>query len=249
MSADPSDRPRATFTITHERKPSTTLVAGFASFGLAGLTAANFLVDQLDLEETGHVEAEALPTFTPFEAGTPRHHSRLFSRDDLDLTVLVNELFVPVDAADSFASEVIAWTEANEVEEVTILSGVPYRHGPEEHRVYYVATEDYQSTRLVDVDLPPMGNGFLDGVNASIVARGMESPLRTGLFVTPVHAQVPDVEASIRLIDALELVYGLTIDSGPLVKFAEEVERYYRDLADRLEAVQEEQVPDDRMYM
>ena len=34
-----------------------TLLAGFSEFGLAGLTAVHYLVDQLDLEETGHITA------------------------------------------------------------------------------------------------------------------------------------------------------------------------------------------------
>jgi uncharacterized protein len=241
--------PQADFSISYETTPSETLVAGFASFGLAGLTAADFLVDQLDLTEAGHVTAANLPTFTPFEQGTPRHHSRLFSRPDLDLTVLVNELFVPVWAADAFAESVLGWTAAHDVEEILVLAGVPLPHGPDEHQVYYVATEDFQRHRLDESTLPAMGRGFLDGVNASFMARGIDSPLRTGLFITPVHAQTPDVEAAIRLIDAVEEVYGLTVDSEPLVQFATEVERYYRDLAARLENVTEEQVPEDRMYM
>ncbi|MFB6124126.1 MAG: proteasome assembly chaperone family protein, partial [Haloferacaceae archaeon] len=141
------------------------------------------------------------------------------------------------------------WTETNAVEEITILSGIPFAHGPEEHAAFYVATEDYRARRLDGVDIDPMGRGFLDGVNASLMSEGMESSLRTGLFVTPVHAQIPDVEAAIRLVDAFERVYGLDVDSGPLEAFAREVEQYYRDLSARLDAVEDRQVPEDRMYM
>ena len=249
MDDDSTRTRQESFTITHDAEPSTTLVAGFASFGLAGVTAADFLVDQLDLEPVGHVEAAELPTFTPFQDGTPRHHSRLFSRPNIDLMVLVNELAVPVSAATPFARAVLSWTEANDVEEVTVLSGIPYPHGPEEHRTYYVATEDYQSHRLEDADVPPMGRGFLDGVNAGLMECGLKSPLRTGVLVTPVHVRAPDVEAAVRLIDTLSRVYDVDVDSGPLVSFAEEIERYYRDLADRVDAVEEKDVPEDRMYM
>ncbi|WP_423751596.1 proteasome assembly chaperone family protein [Salinirarus marinus] len=232
-----------------EQAPSETVVAGFSSFGLAGLTAVDFLVDHLELEQTGHVAADQLPSITPFEAGTPRHHSRFFSRPDLDLTVFVNELFLPAWAAGPFADALLAWTETNDVEEIAILSGVPFAHGPDEHATFYVATEDYQARRLDGVDVDPMREGFLDGVNASLMSEGMDSSLRTGLFVTPVHAQVPDVEAAIRLIDAFERVYGFDVDSGPLEAFAREVEQYYRELSTRLADVEEQHVPEDRMYM
>ena len=56
MSTPPTPSP--TFAITHETKASETLLAGFSAFGLAGLTAVDYVVDHLDLEETGHVTAD-----------------------------------------------------------------------------------------------------------------------------------------------------------------------------------------------
>jgi uncharacterized protein len=248
MSSDPRS-PRVSFEICHDEEPSETLLAGLSEFGLAGLTAVEYLVEQLDLEETGHVTAERLPAITPFQNGRPHHHTRLFSRPNLDLTMLVGELFVPVWAADSFASAILDWTQGNGVEEIAVLSGIPVPHGPEEHRVFYVATDDYRRKRLNGVDIPGMGRGFLDGTKATLVARGFESSLTTGVYVTPVHAQTPDVEAALRLIDAVRDVYGVSVDTDPLEAFAEEVGEYYAELAARLETVQETERPDDRMYM
>lgn len=244
---DHSERP--SFSITHEETTSARLVAGFSSFGLAGLTAVDFLVDHLDLETAGYISTEALPAITPFENGTPRHHTRLFSRDDLDVTVLVNELFVPLWATDPFAEAILEWTGECAVDEVTVLSGVPVPHGPEEHDVFYIATEDYQDEQLADAEIPAMGNGFLDGVNASLISRGMDSALRVGVLATPVHQQVPDVEAALRLIQAFERLYGIDVDTDSIEKFAREVEAYYRDLESRLETMHQTETPEDHMYM
>jgi uncharacterized protein len=237
------------FHISDHAAPSATVVAGFSAFGLAGLTAADYLVDHLDLTETGHLTADALPSITPFEGGRPRHHSRFFSRPDLDLTVFVNELFVPAPAADPFADALLSWTDEHGVSEFVVLSGVPYAHGPDEHDTFYVASDDYRNHRLADVDIDPMGRGFLDGINGSLMYRGIESDLRTAVFITPVHAQVPDVSAAIRLIETFDRVYDLGVDAGPLEEFARTVEQYYQDLAARLEKVEERQTPEDRMYM
>jgi uncharacterized protein len=146
------------------------------------------------------VTVESLPSITPFEEGRPRHHSRFFSRPGFDLTVFVNELFLPTYVADPFAEALLDWTD--------------------EH-----------------------------GVNAALMHRGIESSLRTAVFVTPVHAQVPDVPAAIRLIEAFDRVYDLGVDAEPLEGFARTIERYYQDLAARLSEVDERQRPEDRMYM
>ncbi|WP_042662697.1 proteasome assembly chaperone family protein [Haloferax sp. ATB1] len=239
---------RPDFQITHDTPPSRALLCGFSSFGLAGLTAVDFIVDHLDLEQTGHLTVEGLPAVTPFEDGRPRHHTRLFSRDDLDVTVLVGELFVPAVHGTQFGNAILEWTERNQVEELAVLSGIPMAHGPDEHRVFYIATDDYREARLADSDIPPMGRGFFDGTNAALVERGIGSPLGVGVYVTPVHAQVPDVEAAIRLVDAADDVYDLGVDSSPLESFAAEVQQYYAELAERLHD-SEADLPEDRMYM
>lgn len=247
MSTEQAASP--SFAISHDTEPARSLLAGFSQFGLAGLTAVDYLVDQLDLQETGHVSVEQLPTITPFENGQPRHHTRLFSRPDLDLTVLVGELFVPLSAADAFCEAVFEWTTTNEIEDVTVLSGVPVPHGPEQHRVFYVATDDYRETRLDGTDVPPMGSGFLDGVNAGLVERGLEAEPGVGVLVTPVHAPAPDVEAAIRLLQTVTDLYDLDVETDALEAFAEEVQQHYADLSRRLEDATEERQPEDRMYV
>ena len=242
-------RRRPSFDIELE-DPSDTLVAGFTEFGLAGLTAANYLTQQLGLEEVGHVGVDELPAVTPFEDGTPRHHTRLFSKPGLDVTVLLGELFVPPHAAGPFGEAVLEYTEREGVEEVVVLSGVPMDHGPDDHRAFYVASEDYQAERLDgDHGLAPMGGGFLEGVNGELMQRAIGSPLRTCVLTTPVHPQAPDVDAALRLLEAVDSVYDLGVDSGPLEAFAATVAKQYEELAARLEAQQEAAVHDDRMYM
>lgn len=247
MSGEQTATP--SFDITHESEPSRSLLAGFSQFGLAGLTAVDYLVDQLDLEEVGHVTVEQLPSITPFEDGRPRHHTRLFSRSDLDVTVLVGELFVPLPAADLFCEEVLEWTGRNDVEEITVLSGVPVPHGPEQHRAFYVATDGYRETRLADADIPPMGSGYLDGINGGLVERGLDAGSSVGVLVTPVHAPAPDVEAAIRLLETATDLYGLDVGTDALEEFAGEVQQYYADLSRRLEETAKADQPEDRMYV
>jgi uncharacterized protein len=229
--------------------PTETLIAGFAEYGLAGLTAADYLRKQLDLEQVGHIAVDQLPAVTPFEDGTPRHHTRLFSKSDLDITIAVGELFVPTYAAEPFGNAVLEYTDSHDVEEVVVLSGVPTAHGPDDHRPFYVASEDYQEAHLEGDDVVPMPGGFLDGLNGALMERAIDGPLKGCVFTTPVHEQVPDVDAALRLLEAVEAAYGLGVDTAPLEEFAAAVSEQYAELAARLEAQQDEHMPEDRMYM
>ncbi|WP_331233517.1 proteasome assembly chaperone family protein [Natronorarus salvus] len=237
------------FSITHDYEPAETLVVGLSGVGLAGLTAVDYLVDHLGMSETGSLSAEGLPAITPFTAGTPRHHTRIYSHDDVPVDVLVGELFVPVWAANAFARSILEWTEAHGTEEVVLLMGIPLAHGPDDHKTFYVATEDYQEHRLFGTEVPAMGTGFLDGVNASLVGQGMDSDLGVCVLVTPVHARTPDADAALRLVSTLESIYGIDVDVAPLEEFAGEIQQHYAQLSERLQQAAVSDVPEDRMYM
>ena len=241
--------PHPSFSVTHESPPNDVVIAGFSAFGLAGLTAVDYLIDKLELEETGHIQTEGLPSITPFAKGRPRHPIRLYSAEKIDVTVLVAEQFVPPGLGELLATSILDWTESGNVSEIAVLAGVPIPHGPDAHRTFYIATDDYRDSRITDaIDVPPMEAGFLDGTNASLLERGMESPLGVGMFITPVHAQAPDIEAAVRLVDTIDKTYDLGVDSEPLAEFAAEIRRHYEGLAERIEE-REPEGSYDRMYM
>lgn len=243
----------------HEREPTVSVhedrdvtepvVAGFSEFGLAGLTTVDYLADQLSMEPVGHVRTDGLPSITPFSEGRPRHPTRLHASDDVPITTLVGEQFVPLWAAETYGASLLEWVDGTGVDELCLVRGVPMAHGPEAHQTYWIATEDFQECRLEASDLEPMGNGFLDGVPATLLERGMDTELAVGVLVTPVHPQTPDADAALRLLEGVVEVYGVDVDVGPLEAFAEQVRSYYGELAERLDAEAERDRPEDRMYM
>jgi uncharacterized protein len=243
--------------LSADRAAGTTLVVGQSHLGMAGVTAVDYLVRHLDADEIGHVEPEELPAIAPFEEGVPRHHSRLYELNGTGLTVLVGEFFVPVEAARPYASALLDWIETQPIEEIVVLHGVPYPHGPEEHDVFHVATPDYRERRLPEGSFNPLKGGFLDGVVGELVTRSLaETAPATGVFITPTHPPGPDVDAALRLLDAIEQLYGFDVDETELRQLGEQMQQYYEQLADRMAAVAEREesvgshdYPEDRMYM
>ncbi|WP_254278811.1 proteasome assembly chaperone family protein [Haloarcula marina] len=244
------DRQRPHFELTAAVPDVETLVVGFTEYGLAGLTAVDYLTDQLPLSEVGYLDDSGPPTITPFDEGTPRHHTRVYASGPLSLAVVVAERFVPLQSTGSIADAIEDLCAAVSPSNLTVLSGVPVAHGPEDHVPFYIATEDYQERFLADTSIAPMGTGFVDGVTADLLARGIDDDERpVGVFTTPAHPQAPDAEAAIRLLDALSRTHGIDIDTEPLAAFAATVEAQYRALAERIDAADEDATPDDRMYM
>ena len=201
--------------------------------------------DEIPVIAQARLQGECLAEAEPAEkpgAGTPVAV--------VALAVLHGGLFVPNSAAKPFTDAILDWTESANVDEFAVLSGVPIPHGPDDHRTFHVSTRDYFDARVADADpaIDGMGNGFLDGVDAALVERGMVSDLAVGVFLTPVHDRVPDVDAAIRLVDTITRLYDLDVDTGPLEAFAADVAAYYERLHERLEAIPDNERPEDRMF-
>ena len=59
----------------------------------------------------------------------------------------------------------------------------------------------------------------------------------------------PNIEAALRLLEAVDRLYGLELDVAPLETFARDLSKQYEELAQQIEANRKEHVVDDRMYM
>lgn len=232
------------------------LLLGLSNVGMAGLTAADYLVTHLEFEQIGHVRSHGLPDITPVEDGEPRHPMRVYASPRVDCCVLLSELFVPVWAADAFADGILEWIRSTGIDELAVFHGIPYPHGPDEHDVFYVATPEYRDRRLDGTSVSPVSGGVLDGVAGELTVRSLEReapPL--GAYVTPTHPPGPDLEASLRYLDLLGTVYGFEIDDDQLRERSAELQRYYAELADRMATMESQEgpgnrnFPEDRMFM
>lgn len=251
---------RDSFTVesSSEQETGETLVVGQSHLGMAGVTAADYLVRHLDSTQLGHISPAELPAIAPFENGVPRHHSRLYTLDESGITVLVGELFVPVTAARAYADAILEWIGRREIDEVIVLHGVPFPHGPEEHEVFYVATPTYRERHLSDQSqsIEPLKGGYLDGVVGELIVRSLDTRApETGVFVTPTHPPGPDIDAALKLLDAIENICGFDVDETELRDTGEQLKQHYEQLAERMAALTEGEAlgshdyPEDRMYM
>lgn len=253
MSSDPTFE----VTVGDDAPLGEQLLIGVAHLGMAGVTATDYLVRHLDCEQVGQVDSRGFPAIAPFEAGEPRNPMRLYTSEAADLTVFVGESFVPVWAAEAFVDGMLEWVRGTTVEDLSVLYGVPFPHGTQQHRVFYAATPQFREANLQGTDLDPLGGGFLDGVVAEFVLRSLDGDAPpTGVFATPTHPPGPDLDAALLLLEAIQGVCGLDVDEEELRDLAEQMKQYYGELANRMETLtQGEQplsgrdYPEDRMYM
>jgi len=127
-------------------------------------------------------------------------------------------------------------------------------HGEPGHREERAQSEDGDER---EPGFQRLRGALLDGVPGEFLDRNLDQRApAVGALVTPTHPPGPDIDAGLRLLEAVETVYGFDIDLADLEEAAVRTRQFYAELADRMHALQqgEEAVgsrdyPEDRMYM
>jgi len=229
-----------TLEVDTDDPPESTLIVALPGPGMAGISATQYLIEQLDLQETGHIQANGLPAITPYADGKPYHHTRLYSERDLECTFLTSELPVPVQVSEPFGRILLDWIDERNIEEVTLLISVPGLEPTDE--LCYVASDDYRESRLADTTISPLHGGFLTGTNASLIARAMDTSLRVGVIASSVDPRLPlDANAALRLAEGIDRLYQLNVDTTDLREFADRTHRHYEGLAAQIESQREQE--------
>ncbi|SFS87759.1 proteasome assembly chaperone family protein [Halostagnicola kamekurae] len=236
------------------------LLVGLADIGAANLTVVDYLVSHLETTQIGFIETSNVPSVTPIEGGVPRRPIRLYRVDDVPMTILVSEVFIPVTVADRFVGALLEWAGGHDIDEICVVHGTPFPHAEAEHHVFYAATPSFRRSHWDDGEsdqIDPLPGGVLDGVAGELLRDGLEARQPSvGVFVTPVHLPGPDLEAALRLLEGVETCYPIEVDERELRRQSDEMKRYYEELTSRLTALKERQqsvdsrdFPEDRMYM
>lgn len=233
------------------------LLIGIANPGMVGLTVLDYLTTQTEAEQIGHVTPRGIPLVTPFADGAPRRPIRLSAAPDLDATLLVSELGVAPDVAERVADALLSFTDANGIDEITIVTAMPFPHGPDQHDAFLVGTDSSRDSHetAIEEGLSLLQNGFFDGVTGALIARRMDADTpAVGVLVTPAHPPGPDFDGSILVIEALESLYDVSIDTSELRERSEQMRRYYQRLAEQMEQSMDggygrTESGDDGMYM
>lgn len=230
-----------------EIKPGATMILGFAGIGLLGPIVANALIDQIsDIKEIGFITSEYLPPISVFYDGVLKHPFRLYYSPQSNLIVGIAEVPFQVSTAYNDLSRTInnwALSEDVRANEIVIFQGIPQRDLIDDYPVYYAAEKDLVE-RLESFDIKKVEKGIIVGPEATILNEALSSRLKAFALFTPV-LEIPTPEAGAAIIEVLNKLYNLNIDTTKLIEEGKMIKKKMLELAEKAQQYQaQQQLPD-----
>jgi uncharacterized protein len=229
--------------LTVEIKEGATFVIGFAGIGLIGPIVANTLIEQLpDIKEIGFVTSEYLPPISVFYAGVLKHPFRLLYSPEKNLIVGICEVPFQIPTAYNDLSKTICnWALSEDVKakEIVIFQGIPQRGIIDEYPVYYAA-EAHLVKILEKFGISKVEKGIIVGPESSVLNEALTNRLDAFALFTPV-LEIPTPEGAASILEVLNKMYNLTIDTAALIEQGKEIKAKMLELAQKAQQYQQQQ--------
>ena len=225
--------------------PGSVLLSSFPSAGLATTIAGHYIVRALKLPRVGRFESADLAPVAVVQAGEVNPTIRVYGRSDLGL--VLSEFPPTSSQATAIARTVLDAAERRKARMIVCLEGVvPHPSGgddeeetpsavaPDDDENVWVAYSTHDASVVSAFERTaahPLEEGVIGGVSGALLVQGIgrKVPVAVVLVSSRAAEGIPDHRAGAVLIETLDrLLPELRIDTGPLRKQAEQIERMLR---------------------
>ncbi len=213
------------------------LVCCFPSAGVVGTIAANTIIEQFDMREIAHVRSKYIPSAAVFLEGRLRHPFRVYGHEKRNLLVVTTELPVADEGMYAVSSALLDWAAGVGVRETVVLDGIPSQGIPTNRKVLFVAEEEKIDELSKDPEMEILKKGIITGIAGSILSETLCRDMVGFALLTPAIAVVPDPEAAVLLLEALNRLYSVGVDTTELKESAELIKRKMEEMAQQVEGL------------
>jgi uncharacterized protein len=226
-------------------KEGATLILGFAGMGLIGPIITNTIVEQIpDIKEIGFITSDLLPPISVFYDGVLKHPFRLYYSPQHNLIVGTSEVpFQLTSAYNDLAKTICNWFLSDDVrgKEIVVFQGILKQGMIDDFPVYY-ATEEHLTNIFEKLKLEKFERGIITGPESTIINEALTNRINAIALFTYVY-QIPTPEGAAAIIEVLNQIYNLNIETSKLIEEGKEIKTKMLELAQKTQQFQQQQLP------
>ncbi|MBT4935733.1 proteasome assembly chaperone family protein [Candidatus Woesearchaeota archaeon] len=220
------------------KKPkNVTIIEGFPGFGLIGTIATEFLMEHLETEKIGVVEMQEIPAMIAI------HQNKVIEPISIHYNkkhniVLIHAINIGKGLGWKLAEVIEELAKSLTAKQIISLEGVGSPTA-ESGRIFYYATKNGTTSKLLESVARPLQEGIIVGVTGALLARNISTPIMA-LFAEA-KSGMPDSKAAAHIIAALDAYTGLQVDPKPLLKQAQVFEKKLKGIVTKGQKAEEVQ--------
>jgi uncharacterized protein len=167
--------------IRYFKRPDLTggvVIDGFPNVGLIGSIIANFLIEEMELDQVAAIDSPDFPPVSMIYANKPKFPARMYASDKHKMVVVLSEFTPSPEMARPIAKALLAWANEQHCEYIISPGGIPVLDDTLDtkrkhtHKVFGVGSSTRARNHLGESNIPPLGSGMVTGVPGILLNEG-----------------------------------------------------------------------------
>jgi len=219
------------------------IFAGFVGAGLVGPISIGHMIEKLQMEVIGYMRSKHLPPSTVFLRGRLRHPFRFYSNKEGTVCAIICEITLRMEGLYAIVAAILDWPKEKGSNEIIIVDGVASNE--HDNKVYCAAEEDLCRI-MAEKDIDMIPQGFITGTPGGILNECLIREIQGVALLVKANKIIADPEAAATLLEAINRMYEMQIDTKSL---REEKERIGSELEELSQKYMRHRKQSSGMYM
>lgn len=209
------------------------MIEGFPGIGLVGTIAASYIVEQKNMEPVGYIRSDKFPPIAAIHDSKPLYPARIYQDKKHRFLVLFSEFVVPFSTVHQLASEILKFAVKNKVSKIVSLAGMTSIGELEGDYLYGIASTEKTAEVMKKHKIKIIKEGATTGVSGVILAQAAAENYPAMSLLSETKQTNPDPSAAVALIEKLNEMFSLGINTKELKKEAEKLDLRTRKIVEQ----------------
>ena len=230
-----------------------TFICGFPGVGLVGNIVANFLINNLKLDQIGIIDGPMFPSISVVKDGVPNHPMRLYAGEQVcnngkcnQIVICVSDFVPPNAVVKDLVNCIFGWAKDKGCTSFITSEGfsVPPSDDENEGIVYGITSTESSKKWVSDAKVTAFEFGTIGGFTGVLLNEGRLRSINVLGLLAEVEEDIPDARAASKIIEAIDKrLLEIDLDPKPLLEEAASLEKELQKVSKQLPADGNNQVP------
>ena len=211
------------------------LIEGFPGIGLVGNIASQHMIDELNMEHIGSIKSRYFPSIAVLYEGLINMPVRIYENLEHNLILVISDIPISHSISYDVSNALVDWGKSINVREFVSIAGIAVID--KGNKVFGAATTPEMLERIRGkTGISQMGS--VSGISGSIMSECLLHGIPALSLLGATMTQNPDSRAASNVIEVLNELYDLSINTRELIEQAERIEIELKRLAEDVQATE-----------
>ena len=212
------------------------VLEGFPGIGLVGNIVATHLVSELKMKQIGTIESRLFPPISVLFDGIAYAPVRIYENSKTNFIVIISDILIHPMVAFDVGKAIVKWTSDIGAKMNIPIAGISTMR---EQRVVFGSATSQAFLDLVKDKVETLTAGSISGIAGSIMNECGIVKMPAICLLGETQGPTPDPRASARVIEVLNGLLSLNVNTQKLVEEAERIETELHKLAEQVQGVEQ----------